>query len=96
MRSNVSHGVQVAQVAHAAGESAGGPLPDGTIVVALAVLDESALREVAERLTQHGIAFKLIIENEGLYTAQAMAIGCAPTTNRAALRRVLSQLPLVK
>ena len=96
VRSDLPHGVQVAQTAHAAGESAGGPLPDGTIVVALAVPTEATLREVAEALGRHSLTYKLILENEGKYADQAMAIGVTPTVDRAAVRKAVSKLPLVR
>lgn len=90
------HGVQVAQCAHAAGESANGPLPDGTIVVALAVPTEAALRAVAEALGKHSMTYKLILESEGEFSGQATAIGVTPTTDRKTIRKATSRLPLVK
>jgi hypothetical protein len=47
IRADLPHGVQVAQVAHAASEASGYP---PTIVVALQVPDEMTLRKVAEAL----------------------------------------------
>lgn len=96
VRSDLPHGVQVAQTAHAAGESAGFPLPDGTIVVALGVPDEGALKRVARALGEHSLTHKLIVENEGPWAGQAMALGVTPTTDRAAVRKVTSHLPLVR
>jgi hypothetical protein len=88
--------VQVAQTAHAAGESAGGVLPEGTIVVALAVPDEGTLKRVAEALGEQSQTYKLIVENEGPWASQAMALGVTPTCDRAAVRKAVSSLPLVK
>jgi hypothetical protein len=85
--------VQVAQVAHAASEASGYP---STIVVALAVPDETTLRHVAEALSEHSLTHKLIVEDAGAFAGQAMAIGINPTTDRAAIRKVTSALPLVK
>jgi hypothetical protein len=39
---------------------------------------------------------KLIVENDGPWADQAMAIGVKPTTDRAAVRKVVSALPLVR
>jgi hypothetical protein len=96
VRSDLPHGVQVAQTAHAAGESAGGPLPEGTIVVALAVPDEVALHAIVAALLRQGLTYQLVVENEGPYASQAMAIGVTPTRDRAAVRRATSALPLVR
>jgi hypothetical protein len=96
VRSDLPHGIQVAQTAHAAGESAGGPLPDGTIVVALAVPCEQTLRAIADALSKHNLTYKLIVENEGPWANLAMAIGVTPTHDRAAVRRATSALPLVR
>lgn len=90
------HGVQVAQTAHAAGESAGGPLPEGTIVVALAVPTEQTLRQVAIALGKESLTYKLIEENEGPFAGQACAIGVTPTYDRKAVRKATSRLPLVR
>jgi hypothetical protein len=91
VRADISLGQQFAQLLHAAGESAGGPLPEETIAVALHARDEAHLRAIAAQLAEAGIAHQLIIECDG----QAQAIGCVPTTDRAALRRVTSMLPLM-
>ncbi len=88
--------MQVAQTAHAAGESAGGPVPEGTIVVALAVPAEAPLLELRRSLALAQLDHRLIIETEGKYAGQAMAIGVQPTTDRAAVRKVTSALPLVR
>lgn len=96
VRSDLPHGVQVAQTAHAAGESAGGPLPEGTIVVALAVPTEDTLRQVAEALGKESLTYKLIVENEGPFANQACAIGVTPTHDRRAVRKATSKLPLVR
>lgn len=97
VRADLPHGVQVAQTAHAAGESVRTPLPpEGTIVVALAVPTEDTLRQVAEALGRQSLTYKLITETEGPWAHQAMAIGVEPTCDRTAVRKVVSALPLVR
>ena len=99
MRSDLPHGVQVAQTAHAAGESVSesqAPLPDGTIVVALGVPNEEALLRIAQALGAESQTYKLIMESDGPYAGQAMALGVRPTRDRAAVRKAVSSLPLVK
>jgi hypothetical protein len=99
VRSDLPYGVQVAQTAHAAGESVAesqAPLPDGTIVVALSVPSEGALLRIAQALGEHSLTHKLIMESDGPYAGQAMALGIRPTRDRAAVRKAVSSLPLVK
>jgi len=85
--------VQVAQTAHAASEASGHP---PTIVVALAVPDETTLRRLAEALGEHSLTYKLITEEDGPFAGQAMALGITPSCDRAAIRKVTSALPLVR
>lgn len=85
--------MQVAQTAHAASEASGYP---PTIVVALAVPDEAALRRVAEALGAASLTHKLVVEDAGPFAGQAMALGICPSTDRQAIRKVTSALPLVK
>ncbi len=85
--------MQVAQTAHAASEASGYP---PTIVVALEVPDETSLRRIAEALGEQSLSYKLITEDAGPFAGQAMALGLTPTTNRAAIRKVVSALPLVR
>lgn len=79
---------------HAAGES--GPAPPGSIAVALAVANESELIRVAARLDVLRVPYVLIRENAGPFDGQATAIGIPPTTDRSAIRKATSHLPLVK
>jgi hypothetical protein len=65
-------------------------------VVALVVPDETSLRRVAEALGRESLTHKLIVEDAGPFAGQAMALGIEPTTDRQAIRRVTSALPLVK
>lgn len=92
MRSDLPSGVQVAQTAHAASEASGYP---PTIVVALAVPDEHTLKRIAEALGEKSLTHKLITEDAGPFAGQAMALGLAPTVDRAAIRKVTSHLPCV-
>ena len=93
MRSDLPHGVQVAQTAHAASEASGHP---PTIVVALAVPDERALRDVARVLGDLSVDHRLVVEDAGPLAGQATAVGVAPLADRAAVRRAVSSLPLVR
>ena len=93
VRGDLPKGMQVAQTAHAASE-ASGHAP--TIVVALSVPDEATLRQLADAMGTKSLAHSLIVEEDGPYAGQAMALGVAPTEDRAAIRRVTSGLPLVK
>lgn len=92
VRADLAHGAQLAQAVHAAGESASRRVEPGTIAVALHARDEDHLREVAERLDAAGIANHRVLECDG----ELMAVGVEPTTDRAAVRRVLSSLPLAR
>ena len=85
--------MQVAQVAHAASETSGHP---PTIVVALAVPDEAALRRLAEALAKQPLAHTLIVEDSGPFAGQAVAIGIHPSADRTAIKKVTSALPLVR
>lgn len=90
---DLPHGTQVAQTAHAASEASGYP---PTIVVALVVPDELALRRIADALGERSLTHKLIVEDAGPYAGQAMALGIEPSADRTAIRKVVSALPLVR
>jgi hypothetical protein len=94
VRDDLPKGVLAAHILHAAGES--GPAPPGSIAVALGVPSEADLLRVAARLDACGIAYVLIREDAGPFDGQATAIGIPPTCDRAAIRRAVSSLPLVK
>ncbi len=96
IRADLPNGVQLAQTIHAAGESADGPLPSGTIAVALEVSDEAALRNLAKELWNGEIPHKLIVEVDGAYANQAMALGIFPTFNRDKIKKYTGHLRLVK
>lgn len=93
LRSDLPHGVQVAQACHAAAEATGHP---PTIMVALAVPDETTLRRLAAAFGAQSMTHQLITEDAGPYAGQAMAIGVKPLDDRTAIRKATSNLPLVK
>ena len=92
VRADLPHGAQVAQTIHAAGESTPQRCTPGTIAVALHARDEVHLRAVAAKLSLAGIPHCVVEECNG----EAMSIGIEPTTDRAAVRKVVSALPLVR
>lgn len=92
VRADLRHGSQLAQVIHAAGESAPQGTRPGTIAVALHARDEEHLLEVADALDEAGLEHHVVVEDDG----RAMSLGVAPTTDRAAVRAVLGGLPLAR
>lgn len=92
VRADLPHGSQVAQTVHAAGESTPARTLPGTIAVALHARDAQHLATVGDALDAAGIPNHRVLECDG----ELMAIGVEPTTARAAVRKVLSKLPLVK
>lgn len=92
IRADLTLGQQLAQSIHAAGESAPQGTIPGTIAIALHARDEKHLTEIAASLAEAGISHHIIEECDG----EKMAIGCAPTTDRALMRKVLSRLPLAR
>ena len=94
VRADLSHGSQVAQAMHAASEIVtvlSAEVKPGTIAVALHARDEAHLRELATALTQRLIPHHIVEECDGEW----MAIGIL-TTDRKAVGKVTSSLPLVK
>jgi hypothetical protein len=71
-------------------------MPSGTIAVALEAQDEQGLRELQSTLKASQIPHIPIVEGEGSYEGQLMAIGVEPTQDRTAIRRITGSLPLVK
>ena len=88
--------MQGAQTIHAAGESCEGPLPSGTYAIALGVPNEAGLRVLAQRLWDAGIPHKVITEPDSPYDGQAMAVGVFPTSDRDRIRKLTSNLPLIR
>lgn len=80
---------------HAAGESSPGGLPEGTNAVVLEVSGEPELLELAGRLGAAGVRHKLIREPDPPWLGQATAIGLEPVADRAPLRALLRDLPLL-
>lgn len=93
MRSDLSRGVLAAQASHAAAEGAG---HQPTIMVVLGVDNEAQLRAIAAALGENSLTHKLVVEDAGPHAGEAMAIGVAPTLDRAAVRKVVSALALVR
>lgn len=65
-------------------------------MVVLAVGGEAELLRVAAALGDHGLAHHLVVEEDGPHAGEAMTVGLVPSHDRAAIRKVLSSLPLVK
>lgn len=95
IREDLPHGLQAAQITHAAGESILSPVPPGTSAVVLAVPNETKLRELAKKLQLSGIPHICIHENDPPYDCQMMAIGIVPTVDRQAIKKICSSLPLL-
>lgn len=85
-----------AQIVHAAGESISSAHPPHTHVVVLAVENEAQLLSIAKRLDAAGIEHKVIREVDEPYTGQHTAIGVFPVTDRSAVRKITSSLPLLR
>lgn len=98
VRADLPFGLQVAQVVHAAGESASPRPRPGTHAVALHARDEAHLHEIAQRLYNAGIEHHCVFEAEDdpQFPGQLMSIGLYPTRDRDKVKKVLSSLPLVK
>lgn len=90
VRSDLPLGVLAAMVTHAAGES--GPVPEHTRAVVLSVPDEAALRAAAELCPTATLGHGLIVETEGGYASQLMAIGLPICKGR---RSELAHLPIL-
>lgn len=94
-RADIPHGLQAAQLIHAAGESSPGNLPPHTYAIALVARDECALDELSFKLFQAGIKHKRIVECDAPYTNQLMALGIPPMP-RKLLKPYLSQYGLLR
>lgn len=84
-----------AQVAHAAGESSPGDLPEGTYAVILGAKSSFELERISQRLRMQGIRHKQIRENDPPYRGELMALGLEPAP-RSVLKRHLRELPLLR
>jgi hypothetical protein len=97
VRADLPIGSQVAQAVHAAGESASPPPEPGCRAVALHARDEAHLLEIAARLDAIGVLNHHVVEGyDDPRCGQLMAIGVHPTRDRAAVRKAVSDLPLVR
>jgi peptidyl-tRNA hydrolase len=96
VRQDLPRGVLAAQLIHAAGESAGGPLPPHTIAVALAAVDEAQLVAVERALRRLGIPHRAIREPDPPWNGSLMAIGIEPVAERALVNPVTSGLRLLR
>lgn len=96
VRADLPVGFLAAQVVHAAGESSPGNLDRGTNAVVLAVRSEAELAALARKLALAGIPHTVIDEPDPPWNGQLTAIGLVPTADRAAVKPLLSCLPLLK
>ncbi|HLT39279.1 MAG TPA: hypothetical protein VK034_23505 [Enhygromyxa sp.] len=96
IRQDLPRGVLAAQLIHAAGESAGGRLPESTIAVALAARDEAQLVEIEQQLRRSAIPHRAIREPDPPWHGALMAIGIEPVADRGAVRRVIGSLSLLR
>lgn len=90
MRGDLSPGQQLAQTAHAVGETTSYRHPPNTIAVILRADNQAHLLQIRDKLIAAAIPHTLIAECDG----EAMAIGVEPTRERKRVRKVLSNLPL--
>ena len=96
VRADLPIGSQVAQSIHAAAESAVPKPEPGCIAIALHARNEDHLLQLSAALDARGINHHQVIEGDGEYIGQLMAIGVYPTRDRDAVKKVLSSLPLVR
>ncbi len=93
-RRDLPLGSLVAQVVHAAGESARlGDLPPDTHAVVLAVEDEGALADLERRLVLAGVA--IVAFREPALDNSLTAIGLVPTLRTKTLRKILGAYALL-
>ena len=95
VRKDLPLGHLAAQVAHAAGSGSERHPPE-THVVVLAAENESQLRSIALRLSRQNVRHTLVVESDGDYAGQAMSIGVELLVDRSAVRRAVSNLPLLR
>lgn len=85
-----------AQLVHAAGESSPGNLPEGTHAIVLGVQSEEELLILEQRLIEFEVEHRSIREPDAGWNNQLMSIGLTPTVKTPALKKLLSQLPLLR
>jgi hypothetical protein len=96
IRRDLPLGDFAAQLIHAAGESAGGDLPNNTFAVALAARDEAHLEFIEAKLRRLSIPHTAIREPDFPWCGALMAIGLAPTADRSTTKKVTKGLQLIK
>jgi len=94
-RADLPHGVQAAQLIHAAGESSPGNLDSRTFAFALVVNNEEELKNLSYDLFMAGIPHKSILEPDAPWNGQIMAIGVCPAP-RKELKKFFSKLKLLR
>jgi hypothetical protein len=87
-------GVLAAMVVHATGESVHQTHPDGCYAVVLAGVPEQ-LQDLERRLRAACVSHRTIIEADGPFLGQVLAIGITPAS-RDLVRPFVSSLPLLK
>ena len=97
VRSDLPPGDRCAQLLHAAGYSArlASELPPDTHAVAL-LTDADGLARLEYQLQRDGIAHAAIREPDPPYLGELVAIGVAPQSRNATLRKLLSRFPLIE
>jgi peptidyl-tRNA hydrolase len=96
VRKDLLFGTILAQLVHAAGESAQNiSVPPNTHAIVLSVPDEKTLLSVEDKLLRAGIEISSIREPDEPYCGALMAIGIKPQP-REKIRKLLSNLPLYK
>jgi len=96
LRRDLPLGVFAAQLIHAAGESAGGDLPNNTFAVALGARDEAHLEFIEAKLRRLSIPHHAIREPDDPWNGALMAIGLVPVADRKTTKKVTKGLPLIK
>ena len=85
----------MAQLIHAAGESAGGSLPKNTIAVALGARDEAHLEFIEAKLRRFSIPHHAIREPDAPWNGALMSIGLSPVADRSPTKKVTKGLQLI-
>ena len=81
---------------HAAGESVIFKVPEGTHAVVLSIKTEQQLLELESKLLDAAIPHRAIREPDAPFNGQLMAIGLIPSKKTDKIKKLLSQLPLLR
>ena len=95
VRGDLPKGCIVAQAVHAAAESVNGPVPGDTHAVVLQADNESELLMTAGDLAAACVPHKVIIETDGGFAGQAMALGVRPS-EKSAIAPLLKHLKVYR